>query len=42
MLILTRRPGESLLIGPNPDMTSAGTWAWFIRPIEVHILKGRG
>jgi sRNA-binding carbon storage regulator CsrA len=42
MLILTRRPGESLLIEPNPEITSAETWTWFIRPIEVHILRIEG
>ncbi len=39
MLILTRRPEESLLIEPNPEITSAETWAWFIKPIEIHILR---
>jgi sRNA-binding carbon storage regulator CsrA len=42
MLILTRRLGESLLIEPNPEITSAETWTWFIRPIEVHILRIEG
>lgn len=42
MLILTRRPGESLLIEPNPDMTSAKTWIWFNKPIEVRILRAQG
>ena len=42
MLILTRRPGESLLIEPNPEITSAETWVWFIKPIEIHILRVEG
>ncbi len=42
MLILTRRPRESLLIEPNPDMASADAWVWFNRPIEVHILRVEG
>ena len=42
MLILTRRPGDSVLIGPRPDVQPSGLAEWFARPIEVRILRVEG
>lgn len=42
MLVLTRRPGDILLIEPHPDAAGSDPSAWFIRPIEVRILRIEG
>ena len=42
MLILTRRPGESVLIEPHPDASPCAATEWFTRPIEVRILRVEG
>ena len=42
MLILTRRPGESVLIEPHPDARPCAAADWFTRPIEVRILRVDG
>ncbi len=42
MLILTRRPGESVLIEPHPDARPSATAEWFTQPIEVRILRVEG
>ena len=42
MLILTRRPGDTLLIEPHPDAVGTDPSAWFARPIEVRILQVQG
>lgn len=40
MLVLTRRPGETLLITPRPNVTLPPDWAH--RPIEIRILRVDG
>lgn len=42
MLVLTRRPGDTLLIEPHPGATGSDPSAWFTRPIEVRILRIEG
>lgn len=42
MLILTRRPSDTLLIDPHPDIDDSHPSAWFARPIEVRILRIEG
>ena len=42
MLILTRRPGDTLLIEPRPEAVGPDPLGWFARPIEVRILKIEG
>ena len=42
MLILTRRPGDSVLIGPRLDDHPSSLPEWFARPIEVRILRVEG
>ena len=42
MLILTRRPGDTLLIEPHLDAVGSDPSAWFTRPIEVRILRIEG
>ena len=42
MLILTRRPGDSVLIGPRPDVHLSGLPEWFARPMEVRIVRVYG
>lgn len=39
MLILTRRPGDTLLIAPRPESAGSDSLGWFVRPIEVRILR---
>jgi sRNA-binding carbon storage regulator CsrA len=42
MLILTRRPGDTLIIEPHPDAVGSEPSALFVRPIEVRILRIEG
>ena len=42
MLILTRRPGDTMFIEPHPDAHPSGAADWFARPIEVRILRIEG
>ena len=42
MLVLSRRPGEILVIEPDPDTVGSGPLLWFDRPIEVMILRVDG
>ena len=42
MLVLTRRPGETVVIEPDRETVGSGPWVWFDRPIEVRILKIEG
>lgn len=42
MLILTRRPGDSVFIEPHPDALPCAVADWFTRPIEVRILRVDG
>ena len=42
MLVLTRRPGDTLLIEPHSDAAGSDPSAWFTRPIEVRILRVEG
>ena len=42
MLILTRRPGDTVFIEPHPNANGSDTSAWFSRPIEVRILRVEG
>ncbi len=42
MLVLTRRPGEALIIEPRRELIGADAWAWFTRPIEVRVLRVQG
>ena len=42
MLVLTRRPGESFVIKPDPYVSGPDPLGWFTRPIEVRILKIEG
>ena len=42
MLILTRRPGDTLFIEPHLDTVGSDPSAWFTRPIEVRILRIEG
>ena len=41
MLVLTRRPGETVMIAPEPGPGTEPV-VGFIRPIEVRILKIEG
>ena len=41
MLVLTRRPGDTVLIEPHPDALVDPT-KWFTRPIVVRILRVQG
>ena len=42
MLILTRRPGETLIIEPRPEAAGSDPANRFARPIEVRILRIEG
>ena len=42
MLVLTRRPGDSVFIEPHPDAHPSSPPDWFARPIEVRILRVEG
>ena len=42
MLILTRRPGDSVFIEPHLGTDKSGPTEWFARPIEVRILRVDG
>ena len=42
MLVLTRRPGEIVMIEPDPDTVGSDPLVWFDRPIEVLILRVEG
>ena len=42
MLVLTRRPGDTVLIEPHPDALGSDPSTWFTRPIEVRILRVQG
>ena len=42
MLILTRRPGDTLMTGPHQDAVASDLSALFSRPIEVRILRIEG
>ena len=42
MLILTRRPGDTVFIEPHPNAAGSDASAWFARPIEVRILRVEG
>ncbi len=42
MLVLTRRPGEALIIEPRRELVGADAWVWFTRPIEVRVLRVQG
>ena len=42
MLVLTRRPGEALIIEPQRELIVADAGAWFTRPIEVRVLRVQG
>ena len=42
MLVLTRRPGDTVFIEPHPDAHSSSPPDWFARPIEVRILRVEG
>ncbi len=42
MLILTRRPGDTVLIEPHPDAVGSDPSDLFARPIEVRILRIEG
>ena len=42
MLILTRRPGDTVLIEPRPDALGADICTLFTRPIAVRILRVQG
>ena len=41
MLVLTRRPGDTVLIEPHPD-TLVDPTKWFTQPIVVRILRVQG
>jgi sRNA-binding carbon storage regulator CsrA len=42
MLILTRRPGDIVIIELRPDTTVSDASVLFSRPIEVRILRVEG
>ena len=42
MLILTRRPGDTVIIELHPNAAGSDASAWFSRPIEVRILRVEG
>ncbi len=42
MLVLTRRPGDTLFIEPHPGPAGLDSSAWFTQPIEVRILRVEG
>ena len=42
MLVLTRRPGDTLLIEPHPDVLGSDPSKWFTQPIAVRILRVQG
>ena len=42
MLILTRRPGDTVIIEPHPTVTKSDSSFFFDRPIEVRILRVAG
>jgi sRNA-binding carbon storage regulator CsrA len=42
MLILTRRPGDTVFIEPRPGTNPSDAAEWFARPIEVRILRVDG
>jgi sRNA-binding carbon storage regulator CsrA len=42
MLILTRRPGDTVFIEPYPSTTDSNVSALFSQPIEVRILRFEG
>lgn len=42
MLVLTRRPGDTVLIEPRPGTLGADSCALFTRPIAVRILRVQG
>ena len=42
MLVLTRRPGDTVLIEPHPDILGSEPCTLFTRPIAVRILRVQG
>ena len=42
MLVLTRKPGEALLIEPHPETQGADPQEWFAHPIKIQILRVQG
>ena len=42
MLVLTRRPGDTVFIEPHPGTTQSDPPGWFTRPIAVRILRVDG
>ena len=42
MLVLTRRPGETVMIEPDPAAVGVDALVWFGRPIEVRVLRIEG
>ena len=42
MLVLTRRPGDTVFIEPPPGTTQSDPSGWFTRPIAVRILRVDG
>ncbi len=42
MLVLTRKPGETLLIEPHPETQGADPQGWFTHPIKIQILRIQG
>ena len=42
MLILTRRPGDIVIIEPHSNATGTDASAYFSQPIEVRILRVEG
>jgi sRNA-binding carbon storage regulator CsrA len=42
MLILTRRPGDTVLIEPRPEALESDLCTVFTRPIAVRILRVQG
>ena len=42
MLVLTRRPGDTMLIEPHPNALGSDPAKWFTQPIVVRILRVQG
>lgn len=42
MLVLTRKPGETLLIEPYPETQGADPQGWFAHPIKIQVLRIQG
>lgn len=42
MLVLTRRPGDTVLIEPHPGPLGSDSTKWFIQPIVMRILWVQG